>query len=90
MTSVKRRYPKDEFARRGDEIYERAVRPHLTAADDGKFVAVDIETGVYEIDEDQLAAGKRLRARLPDAQTWFVRVGSPFLHRFGSFTHGHT
>ena len=84
MASLQRRYSKEEFARRGDEVYERDVRPHLTAADDGKFVAVDIETGAYEVDEDQLAAGKRLRERLPDAQTWFVRVGSPYLHRFGS------
>ena len=89
MASAQRRYPKEEFARRGDEIYERDVRPHLTAADDGKFVAVDIETGTYEMDEDQLAAGKRLRAKLPDAQTWFVRVGSPYLHRFGSLVPDH-
>ena len=43
--TVKRRYNKQEFARRGDAIYDRKVRPYLSAADDGKFVAVDIDRG---------------------------------------------
>jgi hypothetical protein len=83
MSSVKRRYSKEEFAQRGDAIYENDVRPRLTTADDGKFVAIDIESGVYEVDEDELGAGNRLRARAPDAQIWIVRVGSRFVHRFG-------
>jgi hypothetical protein len=81
--AVKRRYNKREFARRGDTIYDAKVRPHLTAADDGKFVALDIDTGEFEIHKSELTAGDRLRKRLPDAQIWMVRVGSRFLHRFG-------
>ena len=73
---VKRpRYSKEEFARRGDEIYERDIKPRLKPDDEGKFVAVDIETGEWEIDGDELAAMDRLDARIPDAQTWLVRVG---------------
>ena len=83
MTSTKRRYPKDEFARRGDEIYERVVKPHLKPADKGKFVAIDIETEAFELNVDELTACDRLRARIPDAQTWLVRVGSRYVHRFG-------
>jgi len=37
------RYSKEEFARRGDEIYDRDIKPHVTAEDDGKFVVIDIE-----------------------------------------------
>jgi hypothetical protein len=44
MGSVKRRYNKEEFARRGDAIYEQDVRPQLKPSDDGKFAAIDIET----------------------------------------------
>jgi hypothetical protein len=83
MSSVKRRYPKEEFARRGDEIYERVVKPHLKPGDKDKFVAIDIESEGFEMDEDELAACDRLRERLPDAQTWMVRVGSRYVHRFG-------
>jgi hypothetical protein len=61
-------YSKEEFARRGEEIYERDVRPRVEAGDEGKFVVIDIDTGAYEIDEDELAASDRLFARNSDAQ----------------------
>ncbi len=83
MASTQRRYSKEEFARRGDAIYDSDVRPHLKPEDDGKFVAIDIETGAYEIETDELAACDRLRVRVPQAQIWLVRAGSPYLHRFG-------
>jgi hypothetical protein len=83
MGTLKRRHPKEEFAHRGDAIYENTVRPQLKSDDDGKFVAIDIESGMFEMDEDELKAGDKLRARVPDAQIWIVRVGSRYVHRFG-------
>lgn len=83
MGSVKRRYSKEEFARRGDTIYENDVRPQLKSDDEGKFAAIDIESGIYEIDHDELKAGNRLRARIPEAQIWMVRVGHRSVHRIG-------
>ena len=43
--------PKDEFAQRGNDIYERVVRPTLKPEDRGKFVAIDIDTGEFALDE---------------------------------------
>jgi hypothetical protein len=83
MGSTKRRYGKAEFAQRGDAIYENTVRPRLTTDDAGKFAAIDIETGRYEIDANELDVADKLRARVPDAQIWLIRVGSRYLHRFG-------
>jgi hypothetical protein len=83
MSTVQRRYSKKEFARRGDALYDTKVRPHLAPEDDGKFVALDIDTGEYEIHTSEIIAGDRLRKRLPEAQIWMVRVGSRYLHRFG-------
>ena len=77
------RYSKEEFARRGDEIYEREVLPRLTSEDEGKYALIDIETGDYEIDRDELAASDRLFARRPDAQIWFRQVGSRYARRLG-------
>jgi len=77
------RYTKEEFAKRGNEIYEREVQPRLGAEDDGKFVAIDIETGAFETDLDEIAASHRLLARNPEAQIWFRLVGSPYTRRFG-------
>lgn len=84
MASVKRRCSKEEFARRGDAIYEKDVRPHLKPADEGKFAAIDIDSGMYEIDADELKAGNRLRVRIPEAQIWMVRVGHRSVHRIGT------
>lgn len=83
MASSKRRYSKEDFAHRGDTIYENDVRPKLKDEDQGKFVAIDIDSKAYEIDADELAACDRLRGRLPEAQIWMVRVGSRYVHRFG-------
>jgi hypothetical protein len=83
MASTKRLYSKEEFAHRGDSIYENTVRGKLKPEDEGKFVAIDIDTSEYEIDVDELAACDRLRTRLPRAQIWMVRVGSRSVHRFG-------
>ena len=83
MPGIERRYSKEEYARRGDAMYEQKVRPHLKPTDRDRVVAVDIETGEYEISDSELDASRRLRARLPGAQSWLVRVGSRYVHRFG-------
>jgi hypothetical protein len=77
------RYSKQEFARRGDEIYEQSVRSHLKKSDEGKLTVIDIETGDYEIDADELIAHDRLLSRKPDAQVWVTQVGSRYARRFG-------
>jgi hypothetical protein len=81
--STGRRYSKEEFARRGDALLESKVRPHLTAADADKFVALDIETGEYELDSNEMRATDRLRKRVTDPQIWLVHVTLGYLHRFG-------
>jgi hypothetical protein len=75
MTIRGPRYTKEEFARRGDAIFERDIQPKLKPDDRDKFVAIDIETGDFEIDSDSLPATTRLISRHPDAQVWVVRVG---------------
>ena len=87
MMELKPRFSKEEFARRGDEIYDRFVRPNLAEGDEGKFIVIDIETAAYEIDEDELAASDRLLARHPEAQVWVTQVGSRYARRFGPRYH---
>lgn len=43
MADLNPRDSKEEFARRGDEIYTRNIRPKLKPDDKGKFVLIDIE-----------------------------------------------
>ncbi len=84
MTTREARHSPEEFARRGQEVYERQVRSALRPGDDGKFVAVDIETGSYEMDRDDYAATERLLARCPGAQIWLTQVGQQAAYRLGA------
>ena len=77
------RYSEEEFARRGDEIYERHIRPYVAQSDEGKFIVIDIETGAYEIDMDEVAAHDRLLLRNPGAQVWVMQAGLRYARRFG-------
>jgi len=83
MTVLEPRYSKEECAQRGQTIYERDIRPHLGAGDDGKFVAIDIETGAYELDRDDYTATERLLSHHPQAQIWLLRVGQRTAYRLG-------
>jgi hypothetical protein len=71
----------EEIARLGAEVFDRDVRPALRPEDDDKFVAIDIDTGYYELDEDDYAAVTRLRNRRPSAEIWLGRVGQPAAYR---------
>lgn len=84
MTVRSPRYSKEEFTRRGKKIYETQVRPQVEEGNQGKIVAIDIETGAFELADDLLTASKRLSERLPDAQTWIVRIGHIAVDHFGA------
>ena len=77
------RYSKEEHARRGAALYEQQVRPQVETGNHGRIVALDVDTGAFEVAEDTLTACQRLLAHLPDAQVWCVRIGFPAVHRFG-------
>ena len=83
MPPTRPRYSKEEFARRGDAVYEDGIRSLVEERNEGKFVAIDIETGAYEVDTDELVASDRLLASVPDAQVWLKRIGSRYVRRFG-------
>jgi len=77
------RYSMEKFAQRGQELYERDIRPRVESGNKGKVVAIDIETGDYEVAIDTLTASDQLYARIPDAQIWCVRIGHRAVHRIG-------
>jgi hypothetical protein len=78
------RYSKEDAARLGDEIYDRDIRSLVEPAHDGEIVAIDLDSGSWEIAADEITAARHLEARCPDAQPWVVRVGSRFVRRFGA------
>ena len=84
MTVRQPRYSKEEFARRGHEIYETQVRSQVEKDNQGKIVAIDIETGAFEVADNIVNATERLFERYPDAQPWVIRIGHRAVFRFGS------
>ena len=83
MITIQPTHAREEFARRGDEIYERDIRPAVETGNEGRYIAIDIETGAYEVDADEMAASDRLLSRVPHAQIWLRRIGRRYVRRFG-------
>ncbi|MBD2620829.1 hypothetical protein H6G48_03645 [Microcystis flos-aquae FACHB-1344] len=60
MTVRQPRYSKEEFARRGNEIYQSQVRSQVEEGNHGRIVALDIETGAFELADDTITATDHL------------------------------
>ena len=74
----------EEIGARGEEIYQTQIRDKVDPKKHkGKFLVLDIETGDYEIADEDLEATKRLLAKNPKAMTYGVRIGYPATHGIG-------
>ncbi len=77
------RYSKEEFARLGKDIYETKVRSQVEKGNYGKLVAIDIETGAFEVADTSMEAVDKLYERKPIAQPWVIRIGHRAVFRLG-------
>lgn len=77
------RYTSAEIVRRGQALYDQQIRAKVDASNKGKFLVLDIETGEYEIDESELHALKRAKAKNPDASLYMLRIGYSTAYRLG-------
>jgi hypothetical protein len=73
-----------ELARRADDIFERRIRPSLEADAQSRFVAIDVDSEDFEVDDRDLLAMRRLRSRHPQARIWLRKTDSPYARVFGS------
>ena len=73
----------EEIARAGQSLYEQTIRASVEPEHNGKFIVLNVETGEYEMDADDLTASLRARDRFPDAPLFTVRVGHPAAYRIG-------
>ena len=76
-------YAPEEVATQGETIYEEQIRAEVEATHTGEFLVINIETGSYEIDKDDLSATKRLLAKQPDAVLYGLRIGHPTAYKLG-------
>ncbi len=74
----------EEIVERGKALYEREIRPLVEHhANIGKQLVIDVETGEYEIDDDGLAASRRLLAKHPHAALYGLRIGYNAVYSLG-------
>lgn len=83
MESIRPKYSKDEFLRRGEEIFQQEIAEKVRESDPDQIVAIDIDTADFEVGYDILETVDRLRKRRPEAQVWIRRVGPQPVMRFG-------
>jgi hypothetical protein len=76
-------YTTEEIARRGREVYEREIRREVEPEHRGRFLVLDVESGDYEIADDDLDASERLLERRPDALLYGLRIGEGAAYRIG-------
>jgi hypothetical protein len=84
MAVRQRRYSKEELAQRGQALYESSIQQQVETGNDGKIVAIDIETGAFEVDDNIVPATNRLFEQYPDAQPWVIRIGHRAVDHFGA------
>ncbi len=74
----------DDTALRGKALYQEQIRSLVETQESlGKIVAIDIESGDYEVDSDLLAASRRLRTRHASARIWAERIGYNAVYAVG-------
>lgn len=83
-------YPHGSIAARGEEIYSHRLREKVESQHKGKFLTIDIETGAYEIDADEVASSMRLLEKHPEAVIYCLRIGFSAAHRIGFKISGST
>ena len=76
-------YTTEEVVQLGREIYEREVRAQVETSHGGEFVVVDVTTGAWEVDEDDVAASERVLTKNSEAVLYFARVGRRAAYRLG-------
>lgn len=84
MAVRQRRYSKEEMARRGQELYESGIQQQVEAENEGKIIAIDVETGDFELGDNIVSATDLLFGRNPDAQPWTIRIGHRAVYHFGA------
>jgi len=85
MIEAERRLSGDEVEKRGHELFESVILPQLPSSAEDQYCAIDVETGEYELNNDDYQATQTLLKRSPRAQIWMERVGQPAAYRIGWF-----
>ena len=77
------KYTIDEVCDRGRQIYAERIKHLVEPEHNGKFIVIDIESGDYEMDEEELDASARLKKRRPESVRYLAKIGCKAAYRMG-------
>jgi hypothetical protein len=83
------KYSKEEICSRGRALYESTLRSTIEDGNLDKFLIIDIETGDYELDTDDLAASDRAHLKHPEGAFFGMRIGRRTSGTIGSSASRH-
>lgn len=72
-----------EVVARGKELYESRKRPTVEAGNTGKYVAINVNTGDYEVGSEYLQLSRAVQSRDPHAEIAILRIGCRAVGRIG-------
>ena len=74
----------DDVVRRGEMFYEQNIRAVVDKAENkGKLLVINVSTGEWVIDGDDVAAAKRAKVRFGSDPLYSMRVGHRTAFRIG-------
>jgi hypothetical protein len=73
----------DEIVRRGEAFYQESIRSEVESHHSGEYLVINVLTGEYEVDPDDLAASSRAKDRFKDAPLFTLRIGHSAAYRLG-------
>ncbi len=85
MNARKPKYHKDVLGDMAERLYDSSIRAKVDPEYIGRFIAIDVESGDYEVADSIRDATAILHQRRPEAQTFCRRIGpdSAVTHFYG-------
>ena len=75
----------DDLAVRGRRFYDEYLSPQLEPEHNGRFCAIEPDSGQYFLGATGAEALNAAHAALPDKRFFLVRVGRPTAYRVGGY-----
>lgn len=74
-----------ELIDRVRKIYEKRLKSELETHEEGKIVAVEVESGDYFLGDSEVEAYEETIKKYPEKKFAFLRVGARTTHFVGAF-----
>ncbi|MFH1909361.1 MAG: hypothetical protein ABIL11_18585, partial [Chloroflexota bacterium] len=71
---------REAFVARAKAIYDLKYRKRLETQEQGRVVAIEIESGEIFVGRTALEAGLKARQKFPGKVFYFIRIGYPAVH----------